>query len=92
MRNTTYEFFSIGAVDPDYKHVWGFATKAERETFLMAHLGKTITNNTYWRPVDHTIKANFSINGIPLILSMDSCGPMIACLMTSSSQVSFSFI
>ncbi len=65
MRNTTYEFYSIGAVDPDYKHVWGFASKAERETFLSAHLRKTITNNTYWRPVDHTIKANFTTPTAP---------------------------
>lgn len=65
MRNTTYEFFTIGAVDPDYKHVWGFASKTEREIFLSAHLRKTITNNTYWRPVDHTIKANFTTASLP---------------------------
>ena len=65
MRNTKYEFYTIGAVDPDYKHIWGFNTPAERETFLSAHLRKTISNNTYWRPVDHTIKANFSASGIP---------------------------
>lgn len=65
MRNTTYEFYTIGAVDPDYKHVWGFSSKAERETFLAAHLKKTITNNTYWRPVDHTIKADFTTPSMP---------------------------
>lgn len=65
MRNTTYDFYRIGAIDPDYKHVWGFATPAERESFLNARKVKTITQNTYWRPIDHTIKANFSTAEMP---------------------------
>lgn len=65
MRNTTYEFFSVGGVDPDFKHIWGFETEAERESFLMAHRTKVIDSNTYWRPVDHTIKANFSNSAMP---------------------------
>lgn len=65
MRNTTYEFFTIGAVDPDYKHVWGFTTPAERESFLLPRRKKVITKNTYWRPVDHAIHDNFSESGIP---------------------------
>ena len=65
MRNTIYDFYRIGAVDPDYKHIWGFSTPSERETFLAAHHVKRIMNNAYWRPVDHTIKANFTETGIP---------------------------
>ena len=65
MRNTTYEFFSIGGVDPDFKHIWGFETEAERETFLLSHRKKVINSNTYWRPVDHTIKADFSNTAMP---------------------------
>ena len=65
MRNTTYEFFSIGGVDPDFKHIWGFETEAERETFLLSHRKKVINSNTFWRPVDHTIKADFSYTAMP---------------------------
>lgn len=65
MRNTIYDFYRIGGVDPDYKHIWGFATPAERETFLNAHHVKRIENNAYWRPVDHTIKINLSNQSMP---------------------------
>ena len=65
MRNTIYDFYRIGGIDPDYKHIWGFGTEAQRDEFLAAHHVKRIENNTYWRPVDHSIKANFSDANAP---------------------------
>ena len=65
MRNTIYDFYRIGGIDPDYKHIWGFANEAEREAFLETHHVKRIEQNTYWRPVDHSIKANFSNSNAP---------------------------
>ena len=65
MRNTTYTFYRIGGVDPDYKHIWGFTSPSEREAFLNAHKVFEYTNNVYWRPVDHTIKTNFSSPALP---------------------------
>ena len=56
-RDTQYELYTIGAVDPMKKHVWGFSTAAERETFLSRHLSKTITGCMFWK-VDDTIKIN----------------------------------
>ena len=58
-RDTQYELYTIGAVDPMKKHVWGFSTAAERETFLSRHLSKTITGCMFWK-VDDTIKINAS--------------------------------
>ena len=58
-RDTQYELYTIGAVDPQRKHVWGFSAAAERETFLSKHLSKTITDCVYWK-VDDTIKINAS--------------------------------
>lgn len=54
-RDTKYELYTIGAVDPQNKHVWGFETAAQRESFLSAHLSKTINGCIYWK-VDDTIK------------------------------------
>lgn len=56
-RDTQYELYTIGAVDPQRKHVWGFENAAQRETFLAAHLSKTITGCMFWK-VDDTIKIN----------------------------------
>lgn len=64
-RNTTYYFYRIGAIDPDYKHIWGFQSPAERENFLSSKLQKVIYNNAYWRPVDQTLKVNFTEGSIP---------------------------
>lgn len=51
-RNTKYEAFAIGAVDPNYKHIWAFQTAAERETMLAKHTYRTYENNAYWKPGD----------------------------------------
>lgn len=51
-RNTKYEAFAIGAVDPNYKHIWAFRTPAERETMLAKHTYRTYENNAYWKPGD----------------------------------------
>lgn len=48
-RDTVYQLYTIGAVDPNNQHVWGFASAAERETFLSKHLSKTITDCIYWK-------------------------------------------
>ena len=32
-RDTEYYLYQIGAVDPQYKHIWGFETAEQRETF-----------------------------------------------------------
>lgn len=56
-RDTQYELYTIGAVDPQRKHVWGFENASQRETFLTAHLSKTITGCMFWK-VDDTIKIN----------------------------------
>ena len=58
-RDTKYELYAIGAVDPQKKHVWGFENASQRETFLSRHLGKTITGCVYWK-VDDTIKIDAS--------------------------------
>ena len=58
-RNTTYEFYSFGCVDPTLKNIWGFFTNAEREAFLAAHLVKTQTGAAFWKP-GKPIRANFS--------------------------------
>ena len=58
-RNTTYDFYSIGSVDPTYKNIWGFTTNAEREAFLANYHQKTISNVAYWKP-GNPIRANFS--------------------------------
>lgn len=58
-RDTKYELYTIGAVDPMRKHVWGFHLASERETFLSKHLSKTITGCMFWK-VDDTIKINAS--------------------------------
>ncbi len=58
-RNTTYDFYSIGSVDPTYKNIWGFTTRAEREAFLTNYHQKTISNVAYWKP-GNPIRANFS--------------------------------
>lgn len=58
-RDTQYELYTIGAVDPQRKHVWGFSSASERETFLNKHLSKTINGCIYWK-VDDTIKIDAS--------------------------------
>lgn len=58
-RDTKYELYTIGAVDPMRKHTWGFHLASERETFLSKHLSKTITGCMFWK-VDDTIKINAS--------------------------------
>ena len=57
IRGTQYDFYSIGAVDPNFVHVWGFETAAQRTSFLQLHHRKTTTGNKYWR-VGNTIRIN----------------------------------
>lgn len=57
IRDTQYDFYSIGAVDPNFVHLWGFETAAQRTSFLQLHHRKTTTGNKYWR-VGNTIRIN----------------------------------
>ena len=56
-RDTIFELYTIGAVDPNSQHIWGFQSAAQRETFLSKHLSKTITDCIYWK-VGDKIKIN----------------------------------
>lgn len=56
-RDTEYTLYHIGALDPQNKHIWGFETKEQRETFLNAHVLETITNCKYWKQGE-SIKVN----------------------------------
>ena len=57
IRDTQYDFYSIGAVDPNFVHLWGFETAAQRTSFLQLHHRKTTLGNKYWR-VGNTIRIN----------------------------------
>lgn len=63
-RNTTYECYAVGAVDPNCKHIWAFRTRSERETFLNRHFFARYENNAYWKPND-TIQINASTEQKP---------------------------
>ena len=58
-RDTEYYLYQIGAVDPQYKHIWGFETAEQRETFLKSNQIAHITNCKYWKQGE-SIKVNCS--------------------------------
>ena len=58
-RDTTYQFYTIGAVDPNYDNIWGFSTPAQRDTFLSKHTGFYVSGCKYWKQGD-TIRINSS--------------------------------
>ena len=58
-RDTSYQFYTIGAVDPNYGNIWGFANPTERTTFLNKHLGSLVTGCKYWKQGD-PIRVNLS--------------------------------
>ena len=64
-RDTEYYLYQIGAVDPQLKHVWGFETAQQRETFLQSKLYKKVSGCKYWKQgesikVDCTATGGFS--------------------------------
>ena len=58
-RDTEYYLYQIGAVDPQYKHIWGFETAEQRDTFLKSNQIAHITNCKYWKQGE-SIKVNCS--------------------------------
>ena len=56
-RDTEYTLYHIGAVDPQNKHMWGFQTAAQRDTFLSSKILQVIKGCKYWKQGD-TIKVN----------------------------------
>ena len=56
-RDTEYTLYHIGAVDPQNKHLWGFQTAAQRDTFLSSKILQVITGCKYWKQGD-TIRVN----------------------------------
>lgn len=61
-RDTEYYLYQIGAVDPQLKHLWGFQTSAQRETFLQSKLVRKIVGCKYWKQGE-SIKVDCSSNG-----------------------------
>lgn len=58
-RDTSYQFYTIGAVDPNYDNVWGFANPTERNTFLNKHKSLLVSGCKYWKQGD-SIRINAS--------------------------------
>lgn len=56
-RDTEYTLYHIGAVDPQNKHLWGFQTAAQRDTFLSSKVLQVIKGCKYWKQGD-TIRVN----------------------------------